>query len=188
MSSGLLSMWLISGFLSISCCIWGLAMIMWRIRSGFDIISWTKGFSMICDSISGLDMSCLCICCCSSIKLAEPRPRLPRPRMPPKPAVGRRRVRVYLSNPSQIQQSLQVGSTCFSHIPFQSFPHLQKRDLYKGRGQAKHSIEQRETDPPPAFLHSPLYPGCAPPPHPNSIFPFAPELDSISEILETITN
>lgn len=63
-------------------------MIMWRIRSGLDIMSWTSGFSMIWDSISGLDMSCLCICCCSSMKLAEPRPRLPSPRMPPKPAVG----------------------------------------------------------------------------------------------------
>lgn len=69
-----------------SCCIWGLAIIICLMRSGLDIMFCTKGFSMIWESISGLDISCRCICCWSSMKLAEPIPRLPSPVMPPKPA------------------------------------------------------------------------------------------------------
>lgn len=61
-------------------------MIICLMRSGLDIMFCTKGFSMIWESISGLDMSCRCICCWSSMKLAEPIPRLPSPAMPPKPA------------------------------------------------------------------------------------------------------
>ena len=133
MSSGLLSMWLISGFRSISCCIWGLAMIMWRIRSGLDIMSWTRGFSMICDSISGLDISCLCICCCSSMKLAEPRPRLPRPRMPPKPAGGRGQGHSLLQDssptwPEPLKSGLQDGPLLLLTSPFSNHFHSPSPD------------------------------------------------------------
>lgn len=162
MSSGLLSMWLISGFRSISCCIWGLAMIMWRIRSGLDIMSWTSGFSMICDSISGLDISCLCICCCSSMKLAEPRPRLPRPRMPPKPAAGRGQSHSLPQEPfptwsEPLSSGLQDGPLCFLHLPFPVIPaapaliHCWERcqparlsPLWRQRLGAGHSPEHRE--------------------------------------------
>lgn len=86
MSSGLLSMCEISGLRSIRCCICGLATIICLIRSGLDIMLCTSGFSMIWDSISGLDMSCRCICCWSSMKLADPIPRLDRPERSPNPA------------------------------------------------------------------------------------------------------
>lgn len=83
--SGLFSMWLISGFLCISCCIWGLAIINCLIRSGFESMFWTNGFSIIWTIISGLDISCRCIWLCNSEKFDVFKPRLLRPAKPPRP-------------------------------------------------------------------------------------------------------
>lgn len=83
--SGLFSMWLISGFLCISCCIWGLAIINCLIRSGFESMLWTNGFSIIWTIISGLDISCRCIWLCSSEKFDVFKPRLLRPARLPRP-------------------------------------------------------------------------------------------------------
>lgn len=83
--SGLFSMWLISGFLCISCCIWGLAIINCLMRSGFESMLWTNGFSIIWTIISGLDISCRCIWLCSSEKFDVFKPRLLRPAKLPRP-------------------------------------------------------------------------------------------------------
>ena len=101
-TSGLFNICLISGFLSITSCIWGLDSNICLITSGLLIKLWVRGLSntwyflykfcsselhFTCLNISGLLIKSLCILCCISMKLADPIPRFPMPGIPPKPPI-----------------------------------------------------------------------------------------------------
>uniref|UniRef100_A0A224Y0G9 Putative secreted protein n=1 Tax=Panstrongylus lignarius TaxID=156445 RepID=A0A224Y0G9_9HEMI len=78
-SSGLLSIWFISGFLSTNSCICGLDIINCRMLFGSDISCCTNGLFIIWLSDSGFVNNSLCILCCKSIRLVELRPRPDKP-------------------------------------------------------------------------------------------------------------
>lgn len=115
--SGLFSICPISGFLCISCCIWGLAIINCLIRSGFESTFWINGFSIIWTIISGLDMSCRCIWLCNSEKLDVFRPRLLRPAKPPRPPLEEKNNWIYISYCKSKQNNIFCKCKILGYIP-----------------------------------------------------------------------